>query len=188
MDWAQVSWLFSHLKAWSSWLMSAQGLLASNFTNDLKQTGRWISWEVSQRAEGRTLTQNDTEWYRTKTSLLAPWIKIFRFHLLLNRETVSLFAVSLLWDSWDLPGDPVIRTLSFHCKCSCLIPGWRTKIPHAARHQKNKTKIFVFLGSWSKYSPCIAWLVWTSVITFGTHPWMQAGIPWASTCSHVDSC
>ena len=144
MDWAQVSWLFSHLKAWSSWLMSAQGLLASNFTNDLKQTGRWISWEVSQRAEGRTLTQNDTEWYRTKTSLLAPWIKIFRFHLLLNRETVSLFAVSLLWDSWDLPGDPVIRTLSFHCKCSCLIPGWRTKIPHAARHQKKKQKSLSF--------------------------------------------
>ena len=24
MDWAQVSWLFSHLKAWSSWLMSIQ--------------------------------------------------------------------------------------------------------------------------------------------------------------------
>ena len=143
MDWAQVSWLFSHLKAWSSWLMSAQGLLALNFTNDLKQTGRWISWEVSQRAESRTLSQNDTEWYRTKTSSPpAPWIKIFRFHLLLNRETVSWFSVSLLWDSWDLPGDPVIRTLSFHCKCSCLIPGWRTKIPHAAwHHQKNKKSL-----------------------------------------------
>ena len=59
-------------------------------------------------------------------------------------------------------------------KCSCLIPGWRTKIPHAAwHHQKNKqTKNLCLLGSWSKYSPCIVWLVWTSVITFGTYPWM----------------
>lgn len=63
MDWAQVSWVSS--ATWSTVILTGEctGLLASNFTNDLKQTGRWKSilerYPREQRAE--PLTQNDRE-------------------------------------------------------------------------------------------------------------------------------
>ena len=40
--------------------------------------------------------------------------------------------------SWDLPGDPVVNTLYFHCRGTGLIPGWGTKILHATRHWQKK--------------------------------------------------
>ena len=33
--------------------------------------------------------------------------------------------------SRDFPGAPVIKTLCFHSRERGLMPGWRTKIPHA---------------------------------------------------------
>ena len=39
---------------------------------------------------------------------------------------------------WEFPGDPVVRTLRFHCQRS--IPGWGAKISHAARGSQNKAK------------------------------------------------
>ena len=42
---------------------------------------------------------------------------------------------------WEFPGSPVVRTPSFHCRGAGLIPGWETKILHAARSsQRKKTK------------------------------------------------
>ena len=36
-------------------------------------------------------------------------------------------------DNGDFHGSPVINTLCFHCRGMCSIPGWGTKIPHAAK-------------------------------------------------------
>ena len=44
--------------------------------------------------------------------------------------------------SWKFPGSPVVRALYFTAGGMGLIPGWGTKIPHAAEHgQKKKKKI-----------------------------------------------
>ena len=45
------------------------------------------------------------------------------------------------WE-WTLqfPGGPVSKAPHFHCS---LIPGWGTKIPHAAHSQKNIVEILI---------------------------------------------
>ena len=44
--------------------------------------------------------------------------------------------------SRDFPGGPVVKTPHFQCRGYALIPGWGTKVPHAAWcNQKNKNKL-----------------------------------------------
>ena len=38
----------------------------------------------------------------------------------------------------DLPGGPVVKTLRFHCRGMCSIPGQGPKIPHATWHGQKK--------------------------------------------------
>ena len=40
----------------------------------------------------------------------------------------------------EFPGDPVVRTLLFHCKGVGAIPGQRTKIPCSAAKKKKEKK------------------------------------------------
>ena len=42
--------------------------------------------------------------------------------------------------SWKFPGSPVVRALYFTAGRMGLIPGWGTKIPHAAEHGQKKKK------------------------------------------------
>ena len=42
----------------------------------------------------------------------------------------------------DFPGDPVVKTLCFHCRGCGLIPGWGTKIARGQCGKKqNKTGV-----------------------------------------------
>ena len=46
--------------------------------------------------------------------------------------------------SWNFPGGPVVKTQSFHCRVTGLVPGWGTRILHATwlgQKIKNKKRI-----------------------------------------------
>ena len=44
------------------------------------------------------------------------------------------------WKSMDFAGGSVVKTLSFQCRGTGLIPGPGTKIPHAVQHRQKKKK------------------------------------------------
>ena len=37
-----------------------------------------------------------------------------------------------LWDLWDFPGGPVVKTLPFNAGSVGSIPGWEAKTPHSS--------------------------------------------------------
>ena len=37
-----------------------------------------------------------------------------------------------LWDLWDFPGGPVVKTLPFNAGSVGSIPGWEAKTPHTS--------------------------------------------------------
>ena len=52
------------------------------------------------------------------------------------------------WISMYFPGGSVVKTLSFQCRGTDLIPGPGTKIPHAVQHsQKKKTTLKKFTSN-----------------------------------------
>ena len=52
------------------------------------------------------------------------------------------------WKSMDFAGGSVVKTLSFQCRGTGLIPGPGTKIPHAEQHrQKKKTTLKKFTST-----------------------------------------
>ena len=55
---------------------------------------------------------------------------------------VQSLIMSLLQYLWDFAGSPVVKTPCSHCRRCGLIPGWRTKIPHAAGHGQKNYSIF----------------------------------------------
>ena len=66
-------------------------------------------------------------------------------------QSVLFFLIKI--KTRGFPGGPVVRTLSFHCRGTSLLPGQGTNFPHAIRQPKNKmkqTKNFLGLPWWSR--------------------------------------
>ena len=59
------------------------------------------------------------------------------------RAVVQSLIMSPLQYLWDFAGSPVVKTPCSHCRRCGLIPGWRTKIPHAAGHGQKNYSIFL---------------------------------------------
>ena len=45
--------------------------------------------------------------------------------------------------SGDFPGGPVVKTLHVHCRGTGLVPGQKTKIPHASGCNQKITIIII---------------------------------------------
>lgn len=58
-------------------------------------------------------------------------------------QKISLLYGTIKSRFWDFPGGPMgVKSLHFHCRAAgeSLTPGWKTKILHAPRQKKQKTK------------------------------------------------
>ena len=47
-------------------------------------------------------------------------------------HNLQVYQTALKWVLGNFPGSPVVKTVHFKCMGVGLIPGWGSKIPHAA--------------------------------------------------------